>query len=349
MPKQGTSRLRYSHTIGLVAMEGRGFSNPVDLAISSEDRIYVVSRTNPEQPYGIRVGICNLESDYFGDFGDYGSGDGQFVWPTALAFDSNDNLYLADEYNHRVTVFDAEGNFLSCWGEEGSGDGQLGGPAGLCFDRDDNLYVADHLNSRVQKFTRDGRFLLKWGEEGSGPGQLNLPWGIALDPHGDVFVADWRNDRIQKFSSEGRYLATVGGPGRDEGGLNRPSSVAVDADGYVYIADWGNEKVQVVEPDGTFQPKLRGDATLSRWAEEFYEANSDEKEAREASNVFPALAPDVTTAHEASARIEKYFWAPVSVKLDHEGRLYVTESNRHRIQVYMRSEVGQRPVRRSGA
>ena len=39
-----------------------------------------------------------------------------------------------------------------------------------------------------------------------------------------------------------------------------------------------------------------------------------------------------------SAHIEKYFWSPVSVTLDPENRIYVTESNRHRIHVYAPSE-----------
>ena len=71
--------LKYDRTIGIVAMEGRGFSNPVDIAFSSDDRIYVVSRTNSLQPYGIRIGICDLESNYYGHFGAYGSEAGQFV------------------------------------------------------------------------------------------------------------------------------------------------------------------------------------------------------------------------------------------------------------------------------
>ena len=32
--------------------------------------------------------------------------------------------------------------------------------------------------------------------------------------------------------------------------------------------------------------------------------------------------------------IEKFFWGPTSIKLDGSGKLYVTESNRHRIQIY---------------
>ena len=331
-----TFDLQYSHTIGIVAMEGRGFSNPVDLAISSDDRIYVVSRTNPLQPYGIRIGICNLDSDYFGDFGSYGSGDGQFIWPTALAFDSDDNLYLADEHNHRITAFDKSGGFLSRWGAHGSAEGQLNGPSAIAFDAEDNLYVSDHLNNRVQKFTRDGRLLLAWGKEGRGDGQFNLPWGVAVDSRGDVYVTDWRNDRIQKFSPDGGFIATFGEGGQGDGQFNRPSSVAVDADGYIYVADWGNERVQVLGPDGDFQLKLRGQATLSKWAEEFYEANSDEKRERDRSELMPKMSAEVVTPHEESARTEPYFWGPVSVKLDSEGRLYVTETNRHRIQIYER-------------
>ena len=328
--------LRYSNTIGLAAMDGRGFSNPCDLAISGDGRVYVLSRTNAPQPHGIRVGICNLESEYFGDFGSYGSGDGQFVWPTALAFDSQDGLYMTDEHNHRITVFDKSGGFLSMWGVQGSGHGQINGPSGLAFDEHDDVFVVDPRNNRVQKFTRDGRFLLKWGEEGTGKGQFRLPWGITVDSQGDVYVADWRNDRIQKFSPDGEFRATFGEPGRGDGQFHRPSSVAVDKDGYIHVADWGNERVQVLGPDGSFQCKLRGQATLSRWAEELYQSNPDEKGARDRSVLVPEMTADVTTPYEESARTEQYFWGPVSVKLDPAGRLYVTETNRHRIQIYER-------------
>ena len=328
-------RLSYSHTIGIVAMEGRGFSNPVDVAISSADRVYVVSRTNPDQPYGIRVGICDMAGDdYFGDFGDYGDGDGAFVWPTALAFDEEDNLYLADEYNHRITVFDASGRFLSRWGERGSEPGRLNGPSGVCPTPDGDLLVVDHLNNRVQRFTKGGELVACWGERGGGVGQLDLPWGVAVDGSGAVYVADWRNDRIQKFTPEGELLASFGNSGDGPGELHRPSGVAVDGDGYIYVADWGNERVQALAPDGEPVQVLKGESTLSKWAEEFYEANPDEWEARQASEIEPELDPAVDTAYEASARIEPHFWAPVSVKLDRYGRLYVVESNRHRIQVY---------------
>ena len=325
-----TFSLTYGLTLGLTSLEGRGFSNPVDLAISSDDRIYVLNRTNPLQAAGIRVGVLDLDSEYYGDFGGYGSGEGQFVWPTAIAFDSRDRLFLADEHNQRVTVFDKSGKYLGSWGVEGSADGEFNGPSGLAFDSDDVLYVVDHLNHRVQKFTPEGEWLLSWGRRGDAGGEFDLPWGVAVGPDGNVYVADWRNDRVQEFTPDGRHVATFG-----EGLLIRPAGVAVDGEGRVYVADWGNERVRVFDAGGGLIQSLRGEATLSKWAEQFMEANRDQAEARAAADLDPPLAPGVDTPYEESARIERYFWGPVAVKLDREGRLYVTEANRHRVQVYL--------------
>ena len=326
--------LRYDRTIGIVAMEGRGFSNPVDIAFSSDDRIYVVSRTNSLQPYGIRIGICDLDSNYYGDFGSYGSEPGQFVWPSAVGFDPDDNLYLVDEHNHRITVFDSSGRYARHWGEHGSEDGQIDGPAAIAFDSSGAVLVTDAYNNRVQRFTRGGEFISSFGSSGTGPGEFNMPWGVTLDVHDNIYVADWRNDRIQKFSSGGAFVAAFGGTGDGDGQFRRPSSVAVDGEGLIYVADWGNERVQVLDQQGEFLEKLRGQATLSKWAHDFYGANSDEWEARLKANIMVTPGPDVETPYKESARVEPYFWGPISVKLDRRGRLYVTESNRHRIQVY---------------
>jgi DNA-binding beta-propeller fold protein YncE len=245
-------------------------------------------------------------------------------------------LHITDEHTHRVSIFDLSGEFVSKWGGPGSGDGQFNGPAGIAIDADDHVYVADQHNHRVQKFTADGAYLAQWGEAGREPGQFNMPWGMAVDAQGDVYVADWRNDRIQKFTSSGAFLASYGEPGNGDGQLHRPSGVAVDADGYLYISDWGNERVQVLSPDGHCVATLKGQATLSKWAEEFFAVNPDERETRAMSNLFPNLPGHLSAPHHVSSQTEAYFWGPVSVKLDRAGRLYVTEANRHRIQVYQR-------------
>ena len=103
------------------------------------------------------------------------------------------------------------------------------------------------------------------------------------------------------------------------------------------MADWGNERVQVLDSEGNFVTKLRGDATLSQWASNFLSINVEEAAARATADLDMEIDYAVDDPHEESSHIEKYFWCPVSVKLDSQGRLYVTETNRHRLQVYRRS------------
>ena len=334
-----TVQISYLKTIGIVnnGLNGRGYSNPYDLAVSKDGLIFVLNRCDPARAAGIRVGICNLDEDYLGEFGyGYGSGDGQMVWPVAMAFDSADRLFITDEYNQRVSVYGSDGAFLSKWGLHGSREGEFDGPAGIALDSDDNVFVVDQHNHRVQKCTADGRYLLGWGSEGSGPGRFNLPWGLTVDSDNNVYVADWRNDRIQKFTNEGEFIASFGQSGYGDGQFHRPSSVAVDQEGYIYVADWGNERVQILAPDGGFQLLLRGQGTISKWAADYFAANPEEKKERDISNLIPTLPDHLSDPYHISSQTEPYFWGPISVSLDRQGRLYVTEANRHRFQVYQK-------------
>ena len=326
--------LTYDKTIGMInnLATGRGFFNPFAAVTSKDGRIFVLGRRLP------RIVICNYDEEFLGEFSfGEGDGDGQLKLPTGMAFDSEDRLYITDEGNHRVTIFSTDGEFLGKWGEQGSGDGQLNGPSGIAFDSHDKAYVVDQHNHRVQKFTRDGEYLLQWGGSGDGDGQFNLPWGVTVDSEDNVYVADWRNDRIQKFTTDGRFIAKFGESGDGDGQLSRPSTVVVDDDGYIYVADWGNERVEVLGPDGSFQDKQRGQATPSKWTEDFFKSNPDEAEPRERSNLTPDLPPRLSSAYSISSQSEPLFWGVSFVSLDSQGRLYATDSRRHRIQVYRRS------------
>jgi len=46
------------------------------------------------------------------------------------------------------------------------------------------------------------------------------------------------------------------------------------------------------------------------------------------------LPKHLTTPYHQGSQSEPIFWGPVSVKVDSEDRLYVTEHSRHRIQVF---------------
>ena len=333
---------RYSHTVGYYQqIKARGFNSPVDLALGRDGLLYVLNRAlydmDANLPYSKRITMCTVDEEYLGEFGGGGTGDGEMMWPASITIDKDDKIYVSDEALQRISIYSKEGEFLSKWGVNGTGDGEFDRPAGIAFDRDDHLLVVDGLNNRIQKYNKRGGFLGGWGKGGSGDGEFNMPWGIAVDRAGDVYVADWRNDRIQKFNAEGKHMATWGSPGQGDGEFHRPAGVAVDREGIIYVADWGNERVQVLGPDGGFLSSFKGESGLSKWAESYFVSNMDELEERQKADMDPGVDRLAAgTPHDYAASTEKLFWGPTAVKVDDKGRVYVADSCRHRIQVYLK-------------
>ncbi len=324
----------FSHAVGQSASAGAGFQYPIVVAMGQGDVVYVLSRAGENIPnapwnrasYGSRVGKYTMgtvagDEEFLGDFGEYGDANGQFIWPAGLALDSQENVYLTDEWLNRVTIFDKDGELLSLWGSSGDGDGEFDGPSGIAIDQEDNLYIVDSRNHRVQKLTKDGKFLKKWGSLGSDDGEFSAPWGVTTDTDGYVYVVDHKNHRVQKFSPEGEYVTKFGSYGTGRGQLNRPTDVAVDPDGDVYVCDWANHRVQAFGPDGRFITSFIGDAQqLSKWMQQTVDANPDIGKARR--RVY-SLEP------------EWRFYHPRGVTFDaKKDRIIVADSQRNRIQIY---------------
>jgi DNA-binding beta-propeller fold protein YncE len=291
--------------------------------------MYVLNRSSEYRPEGTRVTVCTTDEEFISTFArgvaqqgphEYNFEDGSLVWPTCIALDSQETLFICDEWLHRVSQFSKDGEYLGKWEERpGSGDGELDRPAGMVFDADDNLYIVDSGNHRIQKFSKDGKFLSKWGTFGSGDGEFNMPWGIAIDSQGDIYIADWRNDRIQKFSPDGKFLMKFGSSGSGEGEFDRPTGVAVDRDGVIYVADWLNDRLQVFDHEGNFVAAKTGEAGISKWGQDKLDANPEMWDERERAQ---------------GLEREKDFWGPTGVTVDDDGMIFVPESARNRIQVY---------------
>jgi DNA-binding beta-propeller fold protein YncE len=300
--------------IGLGRISGQGFQHPVDVALGSGDAVYVLSRSSAWKDKQPRITVTSLDEQTFGEIGGFGTEPGCFLAPTALATDQAGRIYVADEDLHQVSVFDPDGTYLMRWGTHGSAPGQLDRPSGLRFDNDDCLWVTDSLNARVQRFTPDGSLLSCFGCFGTEPGQLNMPWGVAVGPDGDIWVADWRNDRVQRFDPHGDLRGIYG-----QGLLSRPSGVAVDEAGRAYVSDWGHDSVQIFDEQGRHSRTLAGDATPSRWAQQYLV-------------MYPQLAQRRQEANRDEQ--ERRFYRPVGMVIGPQGQLLVADSGRHRIQMY---------------
>ena len=105
----------------------------------------------------------------------------------------------------------------------------------------------------------------------------------------------------------------------------------------IIIRDKKSYSFQIFDANGNFITKERGRATDSKCAKDYLESNVEEAEARKIAQLEPDVSWLVDDPHEASSYVEKYFWWPTAVLLDKSGRIYVNESNRHRIQIFNRN------------
>jgi len=176
--------------------------------------------------------------------------------------DADENIYVADMYNHRIQKFASNATYIRQWGSEGSGDGEFKWPSGIAIDQTGNIYVADTYNHRIQKFASDGNYIDKWGGFGSWDGRFNRPKGIAVNSDENiVYVVDNYNNRIQTFALDGTFISKWGKNGGDgtsgsgDGEFNEPEGIVLDGNGNVYIADTYNHRIQKFAPDGTYIDK----------------------------------------------------------------------------------------------
>ncbi len=177
------------------------------------------------------------------ELGRYGMGEGEFIYPTDIAFAPDGRMFVA-EYgsNDRIQVFDRERRFLYAFGSCGSAPGEFLRPQSIVYDAArDELFVADAGNHRIQVFTGDGEFRRALGGPGRAPGELHYPFGLVLEIGGapvttraagrlaerdgaarlgdpdlprTILVAEHSNHRIQRLDAEtGAPLGSVGALG----------------------------------------------------------------------------------------------------------------------------------------
>jgi len=247
---------RYIDEIGNFGSAVGQFYKPEGVTIDSRGSIYVADSANHRIQKFRPDGDVDTGFGTEGAVGSIGSGDAQFLYPTAMAVDSQDNLYVTDYQNDRVQKFDSDGNFVlsfgtfgHCISAEGCQNGDLRFPDGIAIDAEDNLYVSD-TNHRVQKFDSQGIWLGLFGERGTANGQFEYPKGLAVDSSGTLYVADESNHRIQKLGPAFAWQATWGRNGNNEQQLSSPQGTAVDSEGNLYIADDQEHRIQKFDHNG---------------------------------------------------------------------------------------------------
>ena len=186
-----------------------------------------------------------------------------------VAFDSNNNMYVADTSNNRIMIFLYGSGFTNGMNASivlgqtsfttlttGTTASNLNKPTYLIFDKTGNLWVADTTNNRVQKFVPP--FTTGMSATVSITG-FNKPSGLAFDGMGNLLVADNSNNRILGFPSSVLNASTtvssativLGQPnftqvtvGLGLQSLNSPQGLAINpATGDLICADNQNNRI----------------------------------------------------------------------------------------------------------
>lgn len=216
-----------------------------------------------------------------------------------------------------LTMFSSQVLAANEWiqlGKEGGELGEFGYPNSVTADSQGNIYVADSDNNRIQKLEIATGVWSYWGKsdgkEGSALGEFNYPADVAVDSQGNIYVADKLNHRIQKLDVVTGVWSKWGkeyqGPnvldnasGINPGEFHNPSGVTVDRQGNVYVADTTNQRIQKFD-------LLTGQWTV--WGKV------------NAKNL-PLTGSNLGEFNQ-----------PAGIAVDHEGNIYVADTENHRIQ-----------------
>ena len=258
------------------------------------------------------------------------------LFPWAIVFDSQGNLYFAETNNHVIREVTPAGGLTTVAGtgvQGFSGDGglatsaELDSPAGLALDSAGNFYIADTHNQRIRKITLAAGLIATVAGTGvagfagdGGPAAaalLDHPTALALDSAGNLYIADTGNQRIRKLTAATGAITTVAGDGvegfsGDNGpataaSIDSPAGIALDSAGNLYLADTHNQRIRRVAA-------LTGAITTVAGA-------------GAATNAPQPFAGDNGPATSATLAL------PRGLAFDTAGDLYIADSANHRIRV----------------
>ena len=169
--------------------------------------------------------------------------------PTALAFNSVGNLFVADANSGAIYEFtNYNGTLKTNINFFASG---LSSPYGLAFDSAGDLFEADLGSHTVNEFTNQNGILnATRGAFASIPG--SSPAGLAFDNKGDLFEADYSGGKVNEFTNQNGTLNSA--PGAFASGLESdgPDGLAFDTAGNLFVSIAASAGMIIkITPNGT--------------------------------------------------------------------------------------------------
>lgn len=240
------------------------FTFPTGIAIDTDGTLYVTDTGNHKIRKITPQGVVSTLAGSSSGFADGQGSVAQFNRPYGIAIDTDNNLYIADSYNHKIRKITPEGVVSTLTGNtEGFADGtgtmaKFSYPLGITIDIDSNLYVTDYENHKIRKITPQGVVSTIAGStlgfaDGIGTiAQFSFPLGITIDTDSNLYVADTENHKIRKITPEGVVSILAGSTEGFADGTGTtaqftyPYRITIDTGGTLYVADNSNHKIRKI-------------------------------------------------------------------------------------------------------
>ena len=241
---------RLIQVVGELELKGETLQGPSGIAVNSKGLIAVADVEKH------CILIFDKEGKFVRKLGCYGNIAGQLNYPLDVTFLNDDNILVADQFNHRIQQFNVQtGNSVKSFGKNGTRDGEFQGPVSLCMDGEGRVIVAEFRNSRVQVISVDGKPVFKFGD--SGPGKLYQPTAC-IHHQNRFFVSDWGSNCLKVFDNSGKFLYKIGEPGKGDGQLHGPWGLCLEKCGNHYnllVCNTSNGRVDQFTVEGCFTGK----------------------------------------------------------------------------------------------
>ncbi len=184
--------------------------------------------------------------------------------PSAIAFDKDGNLFVADSGSHTIKNINLETGeveiIAGTENEKGFTDGdakeaKFNAPVGIAVSENGKIFVSDTYNDKIRVIENGRVSTLAGSVEGFADGfgdqaKFDTPLGIALTKDNKLIVADAGNFRLRIIEENGKVWTLAGNNRQDstdgllsEARFIQPTDVSIDKFGAIYVADGNSIRV----------------------------------------------------------------------------------------------------------
>jgi DNA-binding beta-propeller fold protein YncE len=180
-----------THVIEHAVPNKVAFYQPTDVTWGADGSVFI------SDGYGnSRVVKFDKEGNFVKQWGERGTGKGDFNTPHSIVMDKNQTLYVADRANNRIQLFDTDGNFKQVW------TNLPGPPWSFCITPGPAQVIYVGSVGKIYKMSLDGKVLGVLGHYGRTPGTMDWVHAVACPDEKTVFVSEEQAWRLDKYVGE---------------------------------------------------------------------------------------------------------------------------------------------------